>query len=396
MSTTTTTDTTTTDTTTTETTTTTTETTTESTSSTTTTTSSTTTTTTTSSTTTTSTTTTTTTTTTTIAPVDYEIVDGFDHLSEAQVTRKWDSDSGVPTSMVTGRIDGKAARFLNAPAPLKYTSPTPRASWTACFAVRPSSFPATVIIAQFMDDASNQVELRVNTLGQIQFTRNGTTLFTSSMRLYANLWQYIEWAVTIDSVAGAVKVRISEQTAIDQTGINSQNTGNATANVFKLAPASSAAAWLFDDFTLIQGFDTPGEMRVQTKMPSAPGTFTQWTPTGAASGWQATSENPADDDTSYVKTVTVGNQEVYVHAAFDVQGQIMAIQSNLMIRKDDVASRAVGHRVHVGGTTFDGDVSDCLTDYRVSRSVWKNNPNTTNPWSLSEANSAQFGQKLIA
>lgn len=247
-----------------------------------------------------------------------------------------------------------------------------------------------------MDDASNQVELRVNTLGQIQFTRNGTTLFTSSMRLYANLWQYIEWAVTIDSVAGAVKVRISEQTAIDQTGINSQNTGNATANVFKLAPASSAAAWLFDDFTLIQGFATPGEMRVQTKMPSAPGTFTQWTPTGAASGWQATSENPADDDTSYVKTVTVGNQEVYVHAAFDVQGQIMAIQSNLMIRKDDVASRAVGHRVHVGGSTFDGDVSDCLTDYRVSRSVWKNNPNTTNPWSLSEANSAQFGQKLIA
>lgn len=378
-----------------DTTTTTTTTTSTSTTTTETTTTETTTTETTTSTTTTSTTTTTTTTTTTIALVDYELIDGFDHLGPSQLSLKWDPDSGNPTSIVSGRISGSAARFYNASNPLKYTSPTPRQTWTACFAFRLESLSGEVELARWLDDSSTQMVLKFDSLGRFTIYRNSTLLTTTTFRMFGGVWYYIEWAVDIDSVNGATRLMVSETQVADLTNINTSNSGNSQANILKLAPAvSNNIGYILDDFTLIQGFATPGEMEVQTRFVSGAGTTTQWTPSAGAN-WQNVDEATPNIDVDYNRSSTVGQEDLYAIQDWATTGQIMALQATAVLRKDGASSRSVALAVRTNSTNFYGDSQVLLSDYRALRQIWKENPDTSQGWSLSEVNAAQLGQKVV-
>lgn len=364
-----------------------------------TTTSTTTTSTTTTTTTTTSTTTTTTSTTTTIALVDYEFMDGCDHLSASQVNQKWDGDSGLPTSIATGRVGGSCYRFNNASAQLKYTLSATRTTLTLCFAYKPGSFAGTRVIARFCEGGSDQIIVQTNVLGQVQVVKGITTLATSTYQLVANNWSYFEIAVTMSSTVGTAVIRVAQNEIVNLTGINSVSTSNEWMDQVKLGVvAADSQNYDFDDISMIKGLEFVGEMRIQTKLASGSGVTNSWSVVGAGSNYLAVNENAPghDSDTSYVKIITpAGSVDLYALDPFSVTGQIMAVQVNVVNRKDDISSRSVAPLVRVGSTNYQGDTFNCLSGYRVARTIWKQSPATSSVWQLSELNASQAGQILV-
>ena len=73
----------------------------------------------------------------------------------------------------------------------------------------------------------------------------------------------------------------------------------------------------------------------------------------------------------------------------------MAVQANAVTRKDDVSSREVALMLRTNSTDYVGDAQECLSDYRNVRQIWKQNPDTSGIWSLTQVNNTQFGQKLV-
>lgn len=350
-------------------------------------------------TTTTSTTTTTTATTTTIALVDYELVDGADHLSVSQVNQKWDGDSGLPTSITTGRVSGSSAyRFNNASAQLKHTLSATRPDITLCFAYKPGSFAGSRVLARFSEGGTDQITIQTNVLGQLQAYRGVTLLGTSSLMLVGNNWTFIEIGILIDPTVGTIDIHAAQNIALSLSGINTRVTSNTWIDQVKLGVVQADSTnYDFDDILIVKGVHFSGEMRVQTKLASGAGSTTGWSVVGSGNNYSATNENAPghDDDTSYVKAVTpVGLTDTYAVADFDVAGQIMAVQLNVINRKDDVSSRSVAPAVRIAGVDYQGDAFNCLSGYRDARMVWKQSPATNANWTLSELNGTEAGEVL--
>src|SRR5689334_183651 len=132
------------------------------------------------------------------------VVDGFDHQNP--MTLKWDSVSGFNyTTGVFGT--GKALGNTNSGSATK-TLPSNYATLFQSDHFNTGNLSA-VIIFQWMDAASNQVELRMDATGGLFFTRNGTAIgSTASTRLAANTVYWISAKVTIDPSAGEASVKV--------------------------------------------------------------------------------------------------------------------------------------------------------------------------------------------
>jgi hypothetical protein len=87
-----------------------------------------------------------------------------------------------------------------------------QSTWGVAFALRIAGFPAagsTYQIVSLRDFGTLQVELRILSDGTMTITRNGTVLGTSTVALSLNVWNHIEWKITIHPSAGVAEMRIN-------------------------------------------------------------------------------------------------------------------------------------------------------------------------------------------
>lgn len=352
-----------------------------------------------------------------------EFVDGFDHYSSSNMSQKgWVNPTG--TLFSPGRFGGNAWSSFNNGNATRIMPSGSLSSRVIGFALNPggninsvatgiNDFFRVLDSAGALSTATTQLQFGISS-GQVTVYRGvngsgGTLLGTSSggPTIMAGLWYYIEIKVTIDNTAGSVQIRISDgassTTILSLSGLDTQNTANATFDTISLLQVTgSPGSNGYDDLyvcTLAGSVNNTflGEVRVQTIYPTSDGHSTQWTPNSGANNFSRVNETLVDDDTSFVSSATPGQIDTYNHGALVSAGAILGVQTNITARKDDVGSRSIAADVYDGTTDFvNSNAHGLLSSYQDFTDIYETDPSTGLPWTAANFNARQFGVLMVS
>lgn len=338
-------------------------------------------------------------------------VDGFDHYATADRFAKWSTSDTTEIVASPTRHGAGAARM----AGLGYLTFTNPAGGNATVILgcgfRVSALGNTGTCFYLGDggtgSAACQVGVKLKPDLTFQVGRGGTgvgdvaaftaVLGTTTNALLLNTWYWVELKVTIHASAGTVELRVNDAVWLNLTGVNTQATANATANVFGLG--GCAGFTYFDDVYVGDGTSTfLGDAKVVTVIASpGNGALTDWTPsTGTDHGAMVDDLTPTTTDAN--SAGTVGQRDSYNFAALGVTGTVQAVQLNNWCRKSDTGPRSAGGFTRIGSTNYDGTNTVALSDssYIDVRELWPTSPATAVPWLVSEIDGAEFGVRVTA
>lgn len=328
-------------------------------------------------------------------------MDGFD-TADFTTSGRYSATNG--TSSATTRFSQGKSIFFNATAgpTLEKTYPA-SAQVFAGFAFCGTNNTYGVSIITFYGDNGTT---KHTSLRRISTTNWGIyraeTLLVSFAAPPMDTWVYIEMSTTIDSTSGTIEVRLNGQTAVTFTG-NTRNGGtNLTTDKYRLGNDGSnyaACAPYIDDFYLCNSLGTKnktflGDVRVQTIVPSAAGSSTQWTPTGGAN--YANVNDIPDSTATYNSSSTSGQRDLYVLGDLLAgTGTVFGIQENLHAWKSDAGAGSLKSVYKVGSTVYDGTTYGLGTSNAWYGSIKETNPATSTTWTPSEINSLESGVEVV-
>jgi hypothetical protein len=270
------------------------------------------------------------------------------------------------------------------------------------------AFTPNSIVFQFMDEATNQVEIRVDALGHLYATRNGTQVGTSStlQLVAASGWNYIEAQVTFNSTTGAVEVWANNAVFLNLTGLNTVNSGNSYCNRIQLGNPCGATVYVKDVYMLdtSTGVNTTrlGDITVGILWPNAAGVNQSWSNNGGASQTASVQDGIAqtgtwpDGDATYISSNTPNQISDFAHQTLALTGTIFAVLHVMYTRKDDAGARQIAGVCLSSATTAVGATQNLGNTYQYFMDVIENDPNTSAPWLVAGLNSATFGVKEIS
>lgn len=220
----------------------------------------------------------------------------------------------------------------------------------------------------------------------------GTSAVTSSW-LPTSGWTYVSIRVFRSATVGTVDVWFNGANVLSLTGVNTTS-GSAGemdfSGGFKMSDlmlqASNTAS------------DTPiGDSAVTLILPTGPGSNSGFTPTGAASNWQAVDDAPPDDDTSYDSSAVVGTKDSYAMADLGASvSTVYGVVAKLTARKTDAGTRSVAPLLHIGGTDYVGTGQNPGTSYGGFSQVYNTNPATSAAWTVADVNGLEMGEEVSA
>ena len=195
-------------------------------------------------------------------------------------------------------------------------------------------------------------------------------------------------------------------TATTATGVNTQATGNASANQLVLfgggLGVGESIVNYFDDLYLCDGLGSVnntflGDIRVQALLPTSDGAATDWTPSAGSDHYALVNEVPSDGDASYVASATPGDIDEYGVTPIAVaSGTVFGVQVGLYARKDDAGSRNIAPVVRESGTDHVGSDIALGASYAYYFQVYDEDPATSAAWTIAGINGDQFGVKVTA
>ena len=103
---------------------------------------------------------------------------------------------------------------------------------------------------------------------------------------------------------------------------------------------------------------------------------------------------PNVDDTDYVMSSTTGQVDLYASANTTSEGTVLGVRELARLRKTDAGTRQVRQVIRTGGTTYEGAVHAVTSNYAMHQNLRTVNPNTGNPFTISELNAMEQGVKL--
>lgn len=204
-------------------------------------------------------------------------VDGFDHYQD--LLAKWDAfqpeNTGTAGSFIgilpaIGRGGGGALKFLavsnlGAIWAFKHLASN-QVTLFIGFAVNITYGNATISsqLLSVLDGATEQVSLWMTSAGKFFFQRGGglagggTNIgSTSTAGITFNSWHYLEVQITINSSTGVASLHIDGVSALNQTGLNTNNSGVAQINMIMAGIIGSSNGYgtgitvLFDDLYVL-------------------------------------------------------------------------------------------------------------------------------------------------
>jgi uncharacterized protein YbaA (DUF1428 family) len=338
--------------------------------------------------------------------------DGFDHYESADILRKWTNISGwTPTfgaispGVYTGWArppGGQGLRFTNTNQCIGRQLATPIATFISGFYVYIEGAGASGPIAMFRDNGTEQVSVRLDASGHVLFSRNGTTLATSTSVMLLNTWYHVEVKSTIHPSTGTYEVRVNGSATgwiPATTGANTRASANSQITEFYLGATGAGITGRFDDFYILDttgsvANDFVGPQKIITIFPNAAGNYSQWTGNYAAN-FANVNELTADADSTVNQSSTVNQIDSF---AFDdvPAGTITAIQHAIQARQDAGAARSIAAFQRSGSTDYVGTTQALAGSHVFLLDPKSTNPDTSAQWSASGLNAAEFGYKLIA
>jgi hypothetical protein len=340
-------------------------------------------------------------------------IDGFDHYTTADITKKWDQN-GKEATIATGvnaRRVGSSYMTGLGWGGLNVSKSLPSASTLiAGFAFRAASWTNREIIG-FKDSTALQCALSLNSAGQFVLNstgNNSTALGSPSVYvLPVAQWHYVECKVTFHNTTGSCIVRVDGTVVLNLTNINTRNgSTNASANTFcwgGFQGSGQGGDWWMDDLyvcdtTGSENNDFLGDCRVDTVRPAADGDYTQFTPsTGTTHFNLVNGANP--NAGTYVSDANVGERDCYHFGALPTlvgTPAVYGVQALAAANTSDAGSRSAATFVRLASADHDGAGIGLSTGQFYLRKIWDKNPATNLAWQTSEVDAAQFGVTVTA
>jgi hypothetical protein len=232
---------------------------------------------------------------------------------------------------------------------------------------------------------------------------SGTQIASTAPGVLDGNWHYIEVFATIHGTTGQLTVKVNGNTVINFTG-NTLNTGVVTtidAIRFRTGKyiASPNAVISIDDFYVCDATGTTnntflGDVRVQSLVPAAAGTYTQLTPTGAANNYANAGEVPYNN-TTYNASSTVGQRDTYTLSdlATSTVG-VLGMQSVAYMQKSDAGAASAKVALVSGGGLYYDTTQSLSTSATVYTQVRPTDPATAAAWTVAGANSLEAGMEV--
>lgn len=254
--------------------------------------------------------------------------------------------------------------------------------------------------ATFLSDsgATQHVGIVPVTGGRIRVYRGSTQIAESADgAVPENSWCYVEFKAVIDDAAGEIVVKVDNVEVINESGIDTRN-GGTSPNIDRLRLNTWNAVWYFRDVYLCSlagaSFnDFLGPINVEALLPDGVGDNSDWTPNGAATGWQAEDERDPDNDTTYVAANAAGLRDDYSFEDLAViTDNILAVQVASLARSGDLPLD-LGPYVR-RGSNDDGPMMTPAGSYGPTPPIlhiWDQDPIAAAAWTPANVNATRFG-----
>lgn len=284
------------------------------------------------------------------------------------------------------------------------TVPT-AARYTFAFARRWSTLPPATHyrpIASFRDSGTSQCELRLYADGTLRMFR-GTTQITgaiSSSLIVANVMNHFELQVTCHNTTGAAELRLNGTVvAFAVTNVNTRNGTNNQINevLFRCDNSSTSGDVSFvddsDDWMIHDSATFAGDCRVGLLRPDGAGTYSEWTPTGAATLWEAVDDTTPDGDSTFSSSASIGQKETFSFQNLPPSAVIKYVQDVWNIKKTDAGTRTLAPRIKSGATEQLGTNLSPTTSYSFFAQMNNLDPATGVTWTAAGFNNAERGEE---
>jgi hypothetical protein len=228
---------------------------------------------------------------------------------------------------------------------------------------------------------------------------SGTALGTTTNPvLVASSYNFIEAKILVSN-SGTFIVRCNGVEVLNGAG-DTQAGASAAIAGFSFNPGVSGAA--VDDLFVLDSSGTAlndfiGDCKVECLTPQAGnGSNTGLTCSTGTDHGALVDELPANDDTDYNFSATVGAKDTYAFTNVATVGSIKAVQVSARARKTDSATKELAVVTRVGSTDYDGATQAVAsTSYSQYQQIWEKRPSDNADWTIADVNAAEFGLKVV-
>lgn len=254
-------------------------------------------------------------------------------------------------------------------------------------------------------DAANaiQISIVIQSTGTIQVRRgatNGAFLgLTANPVVTAESYQHIETIVFFSQTVGTVEVRVNGVTVISLSGIDTVNTTNVECSQISfpcgpnIGTASTGTTTDVDDIFCYDNtgsFNNTflGDRRVLTLFPNANTIQADWTPVGAATGFECIDEASPDGDTTYINATVPGSPgAISEFGIANLPAGISAVSAVVIVemaRKTEAGPANTQWSVISGVSETAGADKPMTEIYTYRQDVFETDPASAAPFTPSE------------
>jgi hypothetical protein len=302
--------------------------------------------------------------------------------------------SGLPA----GNVEPTALQIGNVGGVI--TVPNSPGTYTIGFRFVSTSVITSQSLVTVRDPSNSpQLTFTTNPNGTITVTRGGgggTVLGTSatSTTLSQNAWSYVEFQFFIDGSAGTVAININGSSVLNLTAQNTKGS-STTTNVGNIAIGSNLTS-LYQDIYVTNSSGTHntgflGDVQMPVSLANANGTYTAWTPNGAATIYQSVNAATPADSTIFASDSTPTDRMSVSYPSTSVTGTIVAVAHVSRMLKSTSGTRTVSQVVTSNGVDQVGPAQSLNTTYTFYEQISETDPNTGLGWSQSGFNQIQTG-----
>lgn len=243
-----------------------------------------------------------------------------------------------------------------------------------------------------------EIELRLNSSGQIVvYTWDGSTV-TGSATLNQNTWYRIEQHQSVaanEVITWSVKVNGT----VDVSGVTSEFSGVSLFNNFFLGKTanrnSQSVDFYYDDWH-VSDSAYPGAGQCGILIPNANGNYQAWTIGAGADHYTSVDEIPHDSDTTYlVSTLTDGHAETEAlqpASTHSISGTINCVKSFAILKRDGASNGAARLRTRSGSTDSDTSSNYASTSaYALIAKLFNVDPADSAAWTTGDLDALETG-----
>lgn len=268
------------------------------------------------------------------------------------------------------------------------------------------AFNANTTPLAFFDAATTQCDVRINTSGNLQITRNGTVLGTSTNALVSGSgWHYFEFQATFATgTGGSAQVWVDNISWLSVSSVNTSNSGNAFANHarFGWSGGGGTPGYWKDMYCLDTGTGVNtsrlGDIQIGPLYPNSAGPKQDFSNTGGGSQTISVQDGIAhtgtwpDGDTTYISDSVSGHISDFNHQTLGA-GTVYAVLHVSYIRSD---AGAVNFQQYTNssGTIHTGSSTPAGGSYNYFFDIMEQDPATSAQWLVSGVNAATNGCKI--